>query len=179
MPNEPPTSLWSKCSFCRQCWIVLKHLLRVMDDLSNVQALFWRALYYILVRDDLIDELGPTKQEACSIWPWTPRLKCLSNDETSLTWLVICRAAEGLSRMFMQFFSYHLRIIFYFQFKILSWFASFQTYVFAAMFFTSFEFYDTFCNDNFSFVYHSKLYQMVSNDYVLQIFHFISYIQHW
>ncbi|CAE1328543.1 unnamed protein product [Acanthosepion pharaonis] len=82
-----------ECSFYRECRRALKILLRTSDGLSDAQALSRKALYRLLVRgsvrDALIDELGLTKQEACSIWPWAPGLKCLTNDEASLTWLMI------------------------------------------------------------------------------------------
>lgn len=38
---------------------------------------------------DLIDKFGLTKQKLHSIWCWLPGLKCLSNDEASLAWLVL------------------------------------------------------------------------------------------
>ena len=80
-------------SFYGECRRALGALLRATAGLSDVQALSRKALYQVLVRgrvhDDLIDDLGLSKREARSIWPWTPGLKCLNNTEASLTWLVI------------------------------------------------------------------------------------------
>ena len=28
-------------------------------------------------------------EEGCLLWPWAPRMRCLNNDEASVTWLVI------------------------------------------------------------------------------------------
>ena len=33
-----------------------------------------------------------TEAEGCLLWPWAPRMRCLNNDEASLTWLVIRNA---------------------------------------------------------------------------------------
>lgn len=77
-----------------KCWLALKYLLWVTDSLFNVQPLFHKALYQVLLgeeegHDDLLCDLALTKQEAHSIWPWVAGLKCLTNTEASLTWLVI------------------------------------------------------------------------------------------
>lgn len=75
-----------ECSFYREFRITRKHLL-----LSR------SVLHYVLVRgsiqDDLIGNLGLTRQEARLIWPWTPRLKWFNNDEASPNWPVIWRDA--------------------------------------------------------------------------------------
>ncbi|CAE1168983.1 unnamed protein product [Acanthosepion pharaonis] len=63
----------AECSFYRECRRALKLLLRASDGLSNAQALY-RLLVRGGVQDDLIGELGLTKQEARSIWPWAPVL---------------------------------------------------------------------------------------------------------
>ena len=82
-----------ECSFYRECRRALKVFSRVAEGLSDAQPLSRKALYRLLVRgsvrDDLIETLGLTKWEARLIWPWTPGLKCLNNNEASLTWLVI------------------------------------------------------------------------------------------
>lgn len=56
----------------------MKHHLLATDVLSNVQALSFRAQYYVIGRGSvLIDELSLTMQEVRSIWPWVPGFKCL------------------------------------------------------------------------------------------------------
>ena len=40
-------------------------------------------------KDYLINELGVTKEEGCSLWLWAPGMRCLNNNAASLTWLVI------------------------------------------------------------------------------------------
>lgn len=78
----------SEFSYC-ECRLALKYLLLETGDLSDVQALSRKALYQVLVKgsvqDDLINELGLTKQTSHAIWPWQPGLKYLTNDETTLT----------------------------------------------------------------------------------------------
>lgn len=67
--------------------------------LSDGQVLFRKALCHVLVRwtvqDNLIDDFDLTKQEDRSLWPCTPGLKYLTNDEESLSlwralWLGNC-----------------------------------------------------------------------------------------
>ena len=64
--------------------------------LCDSQPLSSRSLYPCLVRDaasdGLIGELGVTETEGRLLWPWAPRMRCLNNDEASLTWLVIRNA---------------------------------------------------------------------------------------
>lgn len=52
-----------------------------------------KALYRVAVRgiakDKLPGKLGLTNKEFRSVSPWAPGLKCLNNDEASLTWLVL------------------------------------------------------------------------------------------
>ena len=82
--------------FYRKCWHALKVLSRLQTGLSDSRPLSSRALYRCLVRgtanDGLIGELGVTEAEGRLLWPWVPRMRCLNNDEASLTWLVIRNA---------------------------------------------------------------------------------------
>ena len=81
------------CPFHRECRHALKVLSRLQAGLSDSRPLSCRALYRCLVRmavsDDLIGELGVTAVEGRLLWPWAPGMRCLNNDEASLTWLVI------------------------------------------------------------------------------------------
>ena len=76
-----------ECPFYREC----RHALKVLS-----RPLSSRALYRCLVRgaasNGLIGELGVTEAEGRLLWPWAPRMRCLNNDEASLTWLVIRKA---------------------------------------------------------------------------------------
>ena len=85
-----------ECPFYRECLHALKVLSRLQTGLSDSRPLLSRALYRCLVSgavsDGLIGELGVTEAECCLLWPWAPRMRCLNNDEASLTWLVIRNA---------------------------------------------------------------------------------------
>ena len=85
-----------ECPFYRECRRALKVLSRLQTCLSDSRPLSSRALYRCLVRgtasDGLIGELGVTEAEGRLLWPWAPRMRCLNNDEASLTWLVIRNA---------------------------------------------------------------------------------------
>ena len=78
-----------ECPFCCKC----RHALKVLSDSRPLSS---RALYQCLVRgaasDGLIGELGVMEAEGRLLWPWAPRMRCLNNDEASLTWLVIRNA---------------------------------------------------------------------------------------
>ena len=82
--------------FYRECRHALKVLSRLQTGLSDSRPLLSRALYRCLVSraacDILIGELGVTEAEGRLLWPWAPRMRCLNNDEASLTWLVIRNA---------------------------------------------------------------------------------------
>ena len=85
-----------ECLFCCEHRNALKVLSRLQTGLSDSRLLSSRALYHCLVgggaSNDLIGELGMTVVEGCLLWPWAPRMRCLNNDEASLTWLVIWNA---------------------------------------------------------------------------------------
>ena len=85
-----------ECPFYHKCRHALKVLSRLQTGLSDSRPLSSRALYRCLVRgaasDGLIGELGVMEAEGCLLWPWAPRMRCLNNDEASLTWLVIRNA---------------------------------------------------------------------------------------
>ena len=85
-----------ECPFYRECQHALKVLSRLQTGLSDSRPLSSRALYHCLVRgaasDGLIGELSVTEVEGHLLWPWAPRMRCLNNDEASLTWLVIRNA---------------------------------------------------------------------------------------
>ena len=85
-----------ECPFYRECRHALRVLSRLQTGLSDSRPLSSRALYQCLVRgaasDGLIGELGVTEAEGRLLWPWAPRMRCLNNDEASLTWLVIRNA---------------------------------------------------------------------------------------
>ena len=85
-----------ECPFYRECRHALKVLSRLQTGLSDSRPLSSRALYRCLVRgaasDGLIGKLGVTEAEGRLLWPWAPRMRCLNNDEASLTWLVIRNA---------------------------------------------------------------------------------------
>ena len=93
-----------ECPFYRECRHALKVLSRLQTGLSDSRPLSSRALYRCLVRgaasDGLIGELGVTEAEGRLLWPWAPRLRCLNNDEASLTWLVIRNALWVGKRLF-------------------------------------------------------------------------------
>ena len=82
-----------ECPFYRECRRALKFLLRVKESLSSALLLSRKALYRVLVRGSVRDVIGEglplTKEQLRSIWPWAPGSGCLTNDEASLTWLVI------------------------------------------------------------------------------------------
>lgn len=82
-----------RCSFYSEVHHVLKILSWIWADLSEIRPLLREALYRMLIsrdlHNDLIEVLGLTSEEFSSICPWIPRLKCLSNGETPLTWLMI------------------------------------------------------------------------------------------
>ena len=86
----------NECSFYRECRQALRVFSRVQPSLNDTRPLTRKALYQILVRgavrDDLLEELGVTKQEGRLLWPWAPGMRSLNNDEASLTWLVIRKA---------------------------------------------------------------------------------------
>ena len=86
----------NECSFYRECRRALKVLLRVKERLSITQPLKRKALYRIIVRgavhDDLAEGLGLTKGEARSVWPWPTGMKPLNNNEASLSWRIIRNA---------------------------------------------------------------------------------------
>ena len=85
-----------ECSFYRECRHVLRLLSWLQTGLFDSWPLSSRALYRCLVRgaasDGLIGELGVTEVEGRLLWSWAPRMRCLNNDEASLTWLVIWNA---------------------------------------------------------------------------------------
>ena len=85
-----------ECPFYRECRHALKVLSRLQTGLSDSRPLSSRALYRCIVRgaasNGLIGELGVTEAEGRLLWPWAPRMRCLNNDEASLTWLVIRNA---------------------------------------------------------------------------------------
>lgn len=68
---------------------------------SPTQGRCLRGHYIVLVRgaakDDMIKEIGLTKQKFRSIWHWLPELKCLDNDVAWLSWLVL-RAAQWVGQ---------------------------------------------------------------------------------
>ena len=78
-----------ECPFYHECRHALKVLSRLQTGLSDSRPLSSRALYRCLVRgaasDGLIGELSVTEAEGCLLWPWAPRMRCLNNDEASLT----------------------------------------------------------------------------------------------
>ena len=82
-----------ECSFYRECRLALRVFLRYNTRLSDTASLSLKALYRLIVRgaakDEINEELGLTKSETRSLWPWVPGMKCLTNDEASLTWLTI------------------------------------------------------------------------------------------
>ena len=82
-----------ECPFYRECQHALKVISRLQTGLSDSAPLSSRALYRCLVMeavsDDLIGELGVTAVESRLLWPWGPGMRCLNNDEASLTWLII------------------------------------------------------------------------------------------
>ena len=85
-----------ECSFYGECRQALRVFSRVQSSLTDSRPLTRKALYRVLVRgavrDDLLEELGVTKQEGRLLWPWAPGMRSLNNDEASLTWLVIRKA---------------------------------------------------------------------------------------
>ena len=85
-----------ECPFYRECRHALRVLSRLQTGFSDSRPLSSRALYRCLVRgaasDGLIGELGVTEAEGRLLWSWAPRMRCLNNDEASLTWLVIWSA---------------------------------------------------------------------------------------
>ena len=94
-----------ECPFYRECRHALKVLSRLQTGLSESRPLSSRALYRCLVRggaasDGLIGELGVTEAEGRLLWPWAPRMRCLNNDEASLTWLVIRNALWVRKKLF-------------------------------------------------------------------------------
>ena len=90
-----------ECSFYHKCRHTFKVHSWLQTGLSDSWPLSCRALYRCLVRgaasDGLIGELGVTEVEGCLLWPWAPGMRCLNNDEASLTWLVI-RNALGVGK---------------------------------------------------------------------------------
>ena len=94
----------NECSFYRECRQALKVFSRVRIGLTDTRPLSRKALYRIIVRggvrDGLIEELGVTNEEGRLLWPWAPRMRCLNNDEASLTWLVIRNALWVSKRLF-------------------------------------------------------------------------------
>ena len=93
-----------ECPFYRECQQALKVLSRLQTGLSDSRPLSSRALYCCLVRgaasDGLIGELGVMEMEGRLLWPWAPRMRCLNNDEASLTWLVIRNALWVSKKLF-------------------------------------------------------------------------------
>ena len=76
-----------ECPFYRECRHALKVLSRLQTGLSDSRPLSSRALYRCLVRGALAMVWW-----ASSVWwrwrvAWAPRMRCLNNDEASLTWL--------------------------------------------------------------------------------------------
>ena len=95
----------NQSSFYGECRRALRVFSRVKDRLSDTQSLSRKALYQVLVRagvkeDEKIEVLGLTKEEKRSLWPWVPGLKCLNNNEASLTWLTIRSALWVGKRLF-------------------------------------------------------------------------------
>ena len=90
-----------ECSFYRECRHALRAFLRVKESLSDTQSLSRKALYRVLVRvgvqDVQIEGLGLSRGERRLLWPWVPRMRCLNNNEATLTWLVI-RGALWVSK---------------------------------------------------------------------------------
>ena len=93
-----------ECSFYRECRHALRVFSRMQTGLSDTRPLSSKALYRLLVRggvrDDLIEKLGVTKAEGRLLWPWAPGMRCLNNDEASLTWRVIRGALWVGKRLF-------------------------------------------------------------------------------
>ena len=85
-----------ECPFYHECRHTLKVFSRLQTGVSDSRPLSDRALYRCLVReavsDDLICELDVTAVQSRLLWPWAPGMRCLNNDEASLTWLVIRNA---------------------------------------------------------------------------------------
>ena len=93
-----------ECPFYRKCRHALKILSQLQIDLSDSWLLSSRALYHCLVRgaasDGLTGELVVTAVEGRLLWPWDPGMRCLNNDEASLTWLVIQNALWVSKKLF-------------------------------------------------------------------------------
>ena len=81
-----------ECPFYCECRHALKVLSRLQTGLSDSRTLSSRALYRCLVRGAANDGLIGEEAEGSLLWPWAPRMRCLNNDEASLTWLVIRNA---------------------------------------------------------------------------------------
>ena len=79
--------------FNRECWLARRVLSQLHTGLSDSWLLSSKAFYRTVIKrsvwDDLISELYVIKEYNSYWWPWAPVIKCLNNEEASLTCVVI------------------------------------------------------------------------------------------